>query len=374
MKFWKSDKNLLGFLAITLAVTAIIGHFVDPLWAGPAPILAMATIGSTALTLSDWSKRLDPDGSVAAIVEMLNQTNEILTDMMWVEGNLPTGHRTTVRTGLPGVAWRLLNYGVVPTKSATAQVDDACGMLEAYSEVDKDLAMLNGNLGAFRLSEARSFLEAMNQEQASVLFYGNTAVTPNKYLGLSARYSTMVAANAANAVNVIDGGSASGQTDNTSVWLVTWGDQTCHGIFPKGSKAGLVHEDLGIDTVIDAAGGRFQAYRDHFQWKCGISLRDWRYVVRICNIDVSLLVANGGSQVDLVHAMIKAMNKIPTQGMGKAAFYMNRTVYTMLQIQALAKSSSALAIVPAANQFELQFFGIPIRKCDALLNTESRVV
>lgn len=328
----------------------------------------MATLATTMLTLLDWSKRLDPDGGISAIVEMLEQTNEILTDMQWGEGNLPTGHRTTVRTGLPAVAWRLLNYGVVPTKSTTAQVDDTCGMLEAYSEVDKDLANLNSSLGAFRLSEARSFLEAMNNEQASVLFYGNTSVTPSKYLGLSPRYSLL---SAGNGDNIIDAGGT--QSDNTSVWLVIWSDQTCHGIFPKGSVAGLVHEDLGIDTVIDAAGGRFQAYRDHFQWKCGFTLRDWRYVVRIANIDVSNLIAES-SQADLIKAMIRAINKVPSPGIGRQAFYMNRTVYTMLQIQALNKSNSALAIVPAADQFKVTFFGVPLRKCDALLNTEARVV
>jgi hypothetical protein len=37
------------------------------------------------------------------IVEMLSQVNEILDDMLWVEGNLPTGHKTTVRTGLPSL-------------------------------------------------------------------------------------------------------------------------------------------------------------------------------------------------------------------------------------------------------------------------------
>lgn len=330
----------------------------------------MATIGNDVLTLIDWAKRLDPDGKVPTIVELLSQTNEILTDMQWREGNLPTGHRTTVRTGLPTVAWRLLNNGVAPSKSVTAQIDDSCGMLEAFAEVDKDLAELNGNISSFRLSEARSFLEAMNQEMATVLLYGNTAVTPNKFLGLAPRYNDLT--NAANKVNIIDGGSVSGQTDNTSIWLVTWGDQTCHGIFPKGAKAGLVHEDLGLETVQLSDGSRMRAYRDHFQWKCGFSLRDWRYVVRICNIDVSLLISGSG-MTDLITAMIKALNKLPTMGMGKMVFYMNRTVYTMLQIQALNKSNAALAIVPAANQFEVQFFGVPIRKVDAILNSEARI-
>ena len=149
----------------------------------------MPTIGANVLTLADFAKRVDPDGKVPSIVELLSQSNEILQDMLWMEGNLPTGHRTTVRTGLPTVAWRLLNQGVQPSKSTTAQVDEQCGMLEAWSEVDKDLAMLNGNTAAFRLSEAQAFIEAMNQEMASTLFYGNAGLAAEEFTGLSIRLS-----------------------------------------------------------------------------------------------------------------------------------------------------------------------------------------
>lgn len=57
----------------------------------------MATLATQSLTLADWAKRLEPDGKVADVIELLGQTNEVLTDMLWMEGNLPTGHRTTVR-------------------------------------------------------------------------------------------------------------------------------------------------------------------------------------------------------------------------------------------------------------------------------------
>ena len=87
----------------------------------------MATIGNTVLTLTDWAKRLDPNGAVASTVELLAQTNEVLQDMLWMEGNLPTGERVVIRTGLPGVYWRALNQGIPSSKSTTAQVTDDCG-------------------------------------------------------------------------------------------------------------------------------------------------------------------------------------------------------------------------------------------------------
>ena len=100
----------------------------------------MATLGTTAVTYADWAKRLDDGYKVATIVELLSQTNEALLDMLVEEGNLPTGHKTTVRTGLPQATWRLLNYGVPNAKSTTAQVVDTCGNLETYSVIDNDIA------------------------------------------------------------------------------------------------------------------------------------------------------------------------------------------------------------------------------------------
>ncbi len=333
----------------------------------------MSTIGTNALTLADWAKRLDPDGKVPSIVELLSQTNELLMDMQFIEGNLPTGHRTTVRTGLPTVAWRLLNQGVQPSKSTTAQVDEACGMLEAWSEVDKDLALLNGNTAAFRLSEAQAFIEAMNQEMASTVFYGNSGLAPEEFTGLSIRYSDP---SAANGQNVLDAGGSE-SNGNASIWLICWGAQTVHGIFPKGSKAGLIHEDLGevtVETTAGIAGTRLRAYQDHWQWKCGIALKDWRYAVRIGSIDVSNLVAKS-SAADLIEFMIKATHRIPAMGMGKCAFYMNRSVKQMLDIQRRddVQSGGSLVYSDVDGKLIPSFRGIPVRTCDALLDSEDDV-
>ena len=331
----------------------------------------MATIGTNALTLADWAKRLDPDGKTPDIVEMLQQTNHILDDMLWIEGNLPTGHRTTVRTGLPTVAWRLINQGVAPSKSRTAQVDEACGMLEAYSEVDKDLAELNGNTAEFRLSEAQAFFDAMNIEMAETLFYGNSSTSPEEFTGLAARYSDT---SAENGQNIVDGEGAG--SDNSSIWLVVWGEQSCHGIFPKGSKAGLQHEDIGlvtVETTAGIAGNRMRAYQDHWQWKCGVALKDWRYVVRGANIDISNLVQKS-SAADLIDMMIKMMHRVPNLSAGKPAFYMNRSVLQMLDIQKRDDVAGAgMKYEEVDGKPVMNFRGVPVRLCDALTEAEAAV-
>lgn len=338
----------------------------------------MTTLATTNLTLADWAKRTDPDGRIPIIAELLSQSNEVLEDCVFKEGNLPTGERVVVRTGLPAVYWRALNQGIPSSKSTTAQVDEAAGILEARSEVDKDLAMLNGNTAQFRLSEDTAFLEAMNQTQATTLFYGNPGTDPKQFLGIAPRYSSLSATNAQNILSA--GGSGS---DNTSVYLIVWGDQTVYCHFPKGSKAGLIHEDLGEQTVYNADGTRLQAYATRYQWKNGLVVKDWRYVVRICNIDVSDLIGQTGTQAasaatNIVKLMARSLYRIPNMAMGRAAFYMNRTVHSGLSIAALDKSQYVLKINEGLSQFGtpyswLSFLGVPLRRVDAIVNTEAVV-
>jgi hypothetical protein len=249
------------------------------------------------------------------------------------------------------------------------QVKDSLGMLETYAEVDKALADLNGNSAAWRLSEDYAFIEGMNKTMASTLFYGDTGVDPEKFMGLAPRYNSTAAQNGSNIIKA--GGSGA---DNTSVWLIVWGPNTCHGLYPKGSQAGLQARDLGEDTLTDAAGGRYQGYRTHYKWDMGLTLRDWRYVVRICNIDLSDLTKNASTGADLIDLMIQALEIIPNMSMGRPVFYCSRTVRSFLRRQILNKNNVNLTFENVSGERVLSFDGVPVRKTDALLETEAVVV
>jgi len=332
----------------------------------------MSTLATTHPTLLDITKRLDPEGKIDTIAEILNQTNEVLDDMVWIEGNLPTGHRTTVRSGLPTPTWRKLYGGVQPTKSRTVQVTDSVGMLEAYAEVDKALADLNGNSAGFRLSEDRAHIEGMNQEFASTLFYGAEANEPEAFTGFGARFNDQAAENGG---NIITDAATPDGNDNTSIYLVVWGPNTVHGIYPKGSVAGLNMEDKGQVTIenIDGNGGRMEAYRTHYRWDCGLTVRDWRYVVRI-NIDQENLIKDAASGPDLIDLMTQAVELVPSLSMGRPAFYANRTVRSFLRRQIANKvAASTLTIEQVAGKHVTMFDGIPLRRCDAITNTEAGI-
>jgi hypothetical protein len=329
----------------------------------------MAAVGALALTLADWAKRKDPDGKTAKVVEQLNETNEILDDMLWVEGNLPTGHRSTIRSGLPTVTWRLLNYGVPNSKSRTQQVTDTIGMLETYSEIDEDIVNLNGNTADFRASEDAPFLESMSQEQAGTLFYGNTETDPEQYVGLAPRFDLTTAGNGG---QIILGGGTT-ESQNTSIWLVIWGPNTCFGIFPKGSKAGLKATDKGVVTLTDAAGGQYEGYRMHYKWNAGLVVKDWRYVVRIPNIDPSVLTKNAATGPDIVDLMTQALEIPPNLQGGKPIFYCNRTIKSFLRRQIKNSNNVNITQDEVAGKHVLAFDGVPVRKCDQILSTEALV-
>lgn len=338
----------------------------------------MALLGAGQLTLADHSKRISPDGKIDPIAELLSQQNEILEDVVFIEANQPTSHVVTVRTGLPAVYWRQYNKGVPSSKSTTAQVTEPCAMLEARSHIDAKLLSLNGNSAAFRLSEESPFIEAMNQEMTGKLFNGNVGLDLKTFSGLATRASSTTAGNGGNVI--LAGGSGS---DNASIYLLVWGPQTVFCPFPKGSKAGLSSRDLGEESVQDADGNYYQAARSLYQWDAGLVVKDWRYVVRIANVDISDWVGVTGTQAptaatNVIKLMMRAIARIPNFQMGRAAFYANRSIQEGLMVQALDKSSNALGIKDALTQFgtsikQLEFMGIPVRGVDQLGIAETLV-
>jgi hypothetical protein len=348
----------------------------------------MAALTTYFPTLIDVTRRMAPGGGIDTIAEILQQSNDMLDDIPWIEGNLPTGHQTTVRTSLPTATFRLLNGGVVPVKTTSGQIVDACAILEARNHIDKDVAMLNGNTAAFRLSEDKGIIESMGQTLASTLIYGDVSVDPEKFNGLASRYFSFSSTTTNAASQMIDAGGTG--SDNTSIYLVCWAPDKVFGIYPKGSQAGLQHEDRGVqDIVVDSTTGAYmRALVSWYQWKCGICVRDYRYVVRIANIDTSALLTAGDSSdtsANLLKFMSQAIDKIPPFGnSGRMTFYMNETVRSMLRVKLLPGAGTGYpgysigmqdimrSSIPRGSN-TLTFQGIPCRRLDALTAAEARI-
>jgi len=332
----------------------------------------MATIGASFLDLIDLYKRQEDTLEIATIIELLAETNTILEDAMAVECNNGTKHRTTVRTGLPTATWGQLYQGIAQSKSQTQQVDDTTGFLEALSTIDKRLLDLSGNASALRLTEAKSFLESMSQDMASTMFYGNVATDPEKFTGFAPRFNSLSAPNGGQIVDA--GGSAS---DNTSIWFVTWADNACHLLYPKGTAAGISREDKGEQRVLDASSNPYYVMEELFRQHCGLSVRDWRQVVRVANIDVSDLAAGS---VDIYKWMRKGFWSMKSHRVsgGRMAIYANADVLEALDADSTPTTGTAASYVrlrpsEVDGMEVMSYRGIPVRQVDAIVNTEAAV-
>lgn len=349
----------------------------------------MVVLANAAYTLADWRAAMGPDGTATETINMLSQDNEILLDIPWMEANQGMKHLTSLTTSLGTASFREFNAGVNLTKNTSATIEETCSLLEAYSRVDAELADLNGGGAAWRLQEDKRTIDGINQQMASYLFYSNSGLSPSAFTGLAPRYSTVLQATKNNAVNVLDAGGQ-GST-NTSIWLVGWGPSSVHGLYHKGSTPGLQVYDVTTDApVYDANGLPFQAFQTRYKWACGLAVRDWRYVVRIANIDVTQLT--GSSAANIFAMLIAAVNKPPVMPSGVSgvqmagpeasgkpvgaprwAIYCNRTIRTAMELQALNKTNALIQLQQYGGMVVTTFRGIPIRTTDALLNTETRV-
>ena len=321
---------------------------------------------------------------------MMSQSVALYDDLPMVESNEVGGHEFVFRTSIPAGAWRQYNQGVPYAKSTTAKARVGVGELVDYSQVDRTLAEDSGNIENFRKNEDIAFLEGMGQTLEQTTFYGNTLVTPAEFMGLAGFYNTVNTTNAQNAANVVDcGGTGS---SNASMWLLGMSPRTIFGIYPRNSTVGLTMEDKG-DTVpgFDAVGNRFEAYTTWFRAQMGIVPQDWRYGVRMANLDVTTAGLAGSNAPDVFALMAKAAYLPPAMGKKLSGitktdapddevpgvrwvWITNRSVRHWMDIQAMRDRNVLLQIEDYAGIVTDGWRGVPIRVSDQILATEARVI
>jgi hypothetical protein len=359
----------LDLQAFTAAATPVVDTSTDWLpYTFTLIVLGVTALTQTnSMTLVDRAKMMDPNNGVARIIMLLAQRNELLAHMPSMEGNLDTGHQTTVQTGLPTVYWTMLNKYIPASKGTTAQIVEQTGMLKAWSQLDADLVKLGGQEGALRLAHGKPFLEAMNQEMQSTMFYGSAA-SPEEFIGLAPRYSSL---SAGNADNIVAAGGT-GSTDNTSIWMLELGEHTLSAITPKGFPTGIEHESFG-PSVSENSSGLLKVLRDRWSWANGIALMDWRAAGRICNIDVSNL-ASASDAADLPFFLEDLDARMQPLG-GNRVIVMNRRVARYLRHQAREAVSAGGGITyeNIEGKAIVRWGSIPILISDAILNTEDVV-
>lgn len=341
------------------------------------------------LTLLDLTSRLDGSKKQAHIAELLSQSITLMQDMPFIEGSEIFGHQFVFRNSIPAGSWRYLNRGTPLSKSTTGKSTIGMASLTGYSQIDKLLAVGSGNPAEFRRKEDVAFVEGMGQTVEQTAWYGNTATNPAEFMGFSSFYNTVTVGNAQNAQNVIDGGGTG--SDNASMWLINWGENTVTGVYPRGSRVGLNSDDLA-DTrpAYDSVGNQFEAWTTYFEHNLGLCPMDWRQVVRIANIDVTNAGLAGPNALDLFVAMSQMVMQTPAQGKAisgisetdassdpvpgiRPVIYTNRTVRFWMDVQGMRDRNVLNTQRDAAGRVQDDFRSIPVKVSDQLLLTEARV-
>lgn len=337
-------------------------------------------------TIVDVASRLDPEGNVPEIAEMLSQCNDYEADAPYMEANEMTSHQFVYRTSIPPGAWRSYNQGTPYGKSTTDKASVSLGMLSDWSQIDKALLRHSGQGEKFRRSEDFAFLEGMSQTIAQTLVYGNTAQTPAEFMGLSAFYNSISQAqNGANIQDALGTGSS-----NTSIWYIGWSPESFFLTYPRGSSAGIRMEDRG-DTVpaYDNIGNPYLAWTSVFEQEVGLCPKDWRYGARIANVDTTNAGLAGPNAFDIFAGMAqtvlmfpkttKAVSGVtktdaPTDQFGtRRIWYCNRTVLHWMYVQAMRDRNVLLRLEDYAGMVTDNYRGDPIKLIDQIVNTEARV-
>ena len=338
----------------------------------------MSTLNVKYPTLLDLAQM--PENSKAKdVINLLVQYNPILEDAPSYPCNDGMSHHTTVLVGLPSVVWGRLYKGIPASKGSKQMVKDTTGFVESSSEVDArlvDIVESAEDKASMRMGEAEAHIEAMAQEVASTIFYGDSSIEPEKPTGFAARFSDL---NAENGKQIIDAGGTG--TDNTSIWMITWDQKASHLLYPKKYTIGLKRYNYPEGYVAyDSDNNSYRAYREDFTWHFGITVRNWQYVARICNIDVSDLTIDAATGADIINLMTEMYyaHKGRRMSMGKTFIYMNTNLVKFLDYQARNVKDRNLFLTydkygPNAKEV-LNFRGVAIRESDAILDTEARVV
>lgn len=341
----------------------------------------MAALGLNLVTLADVAKSKDKE--IGKVAEVLTQHNAMLSDIPYMEMNKGTYHVEDIRSALPEVYYRKVNQPIPASKSTTEERTFQATHFESKSQIDKAAANRGGKdrIAYNRWNQAQGHLQAHANELADLMIYGSPVSSNLKTAGFFDIYSSL-SSSEETSKQIVDAGGT--QSDNCSILKVHWGERSIFGTYPSGTKAGLTRTDFSKNNTLvkipgldeNGKAGDFWGYEELFETDHGLVVKDFRQAARVANIDVSDLKAGESGAADLIDLMISANYLIDDLNNGKGVWYVNRTVEAHLHKQALTKvgAGGGLSFENFDGKMILTFLGDPVRRMDALLNSEQRVV
>ena len=325
--------------------------------------------------------RMTHNNEIIDVAEVLNETNEVVSDAVVQRANDITSHVVSRRTALPAVSWVKVGNGWNATTGLLNQARETMGMLKARYLCPEDVMRLQPNPAKYRSQQERAYVESMGQELANTLF-GNVSAgalspsvaPPEEFAGFQYRYSALGTTD----INyVLSNGHTTDDNTNTSIWFVQWGPGKVYLIHPRNTDGGgLKRKDEGRvytsgDNAVASTSAtspnptnQLWAYITEFSWDVGLCVEDLRCVKRLANIDP----ASTGTYTLNEDYIIQIRNNFKTQG--TVYMYCNETVFTQLQILAKDKTNVHWTENNPFGKPQMYFLDMPIRRCDAITNVE----
>jgi len=323
-------------------------------------------------TLLDLLRAMDPgNGQLLFVAETLARRNPIVREVPIIEANQALTHIGSRQNSLPTVQKRAINDGVTKSAHKEIPVTAPMSLFEAMSQVDEEILRLaGGNAAGLRQQKDKAFIEAMAQSVADEIFFGSVADDVLGFNGLTTMFnslSTYPNSDSSWFYNVLSAGGTGGCT---SVWIVEWGPEKAHLIYPKNTQGGIEITDLGKQLVDGTTTGEFVAYVTQFKWRCGLYVQDERCVQRLANIE-----RTGAANLWNDDDMIDLMNRLPEMGESpNTRIYCNRAIRTQMDIR--LKDKNNVNYTATADPFGIpvmRFRGVPVQVCDALNAAEDDV-
>jgi hypothetical protein len=337
----------------------------------------MAELGF-AYTLMDLARLTLSNGELAKVYDMVTKNTPIVRDLMMVQCNKIDTHEHNELTGLPTSYYRLVGQGYPKSKATTKLVRDGCAKIGNRFEVPRETAKLSGNVVEFMAKQELFHIKSLMEKIEDTIIYGS-ANSPEEFVGLSERFSTPSADRTQAGYNIIDGGGSG--ADNISVYGIVHSTETFHGIYPQGHGSGLAIDR--IDSMDGSDGvpitdpvtttNELIGYKRFVEQILGIAVPSWHGIVRIANIDESLLTkdfSTGADLNNLFQRMAIRMNKVKT---GMKSIYVNDTIYSYIMQQLSNTVGGNGGFSQVQGQEQVAFWGIPIKNCDTLTIAEAAV-
>ena len=321
----------------------------------------MAVLSVTdQLTSLEVAKRSGMSPDSRRIIEELTSYNELLMDAPIVEANEGTVDTHLVRTAIPHGQHRGYNEGVGQASSQTKTIKDVISNIEIYSTVDKQLIDESAHPKELMQSEQNAFIEGLSQDITDDLVYGNHDADPRYTNGLAHRLNSI----GKYCIDMQGTGNAL-----TSIYLIKWGMDKARIIYPRGSKnAGVEYNYLGEQTVKDANGREYQAYRAHYRIARGLSVGHSASIIRLANIDIT--AANIGTAI--AEKIVRVMPLL-ARGAGTVSIACNAEIKGLMNVTAINKTNIVLPREDPWGNEVLQIGNARFRECPSILMTESQV-